>query len=495
MDARLFRAALVLAAVVVSAGAGRPYASVRSQHFIVSAPTQQLATEICQAAEQYRRELAIEWLGHELPQWNGVCPIKADVSSNLGAGGATSFVFQNGTPGQWTMSIQGSRERILDSVLPHEITHTIFATHFGRPLPRWADEGACTTVEHESEKTKQDRFLVQFLTTDRGIPFNRMFVMKEYPPDILPLYSQGYSLARFFIQQGGKQKYVQYVGEGMRSNNWTATTKKFYGFNSLSDLQLTWVEWVRGGSQPLTEGRVPEALFVAAGITNSQAATAVTAAQPAPNAVASSVVSNTQMASLLQQPQSRIPDGALSSWQTVQAQNARVFANPDADGIPPAPPSPFTRSTSEGSSAVNVPAHPASYTQPPADYSSVSRPVSEGWYTKRRDQAQAGQAQAAIASSEPQFTSQPLPPQQPAEPTAESPVAHRPIEALPLTPVNALGAEAANQDSLAAAPIANRGRVLLEWSRPSTESPAQPPSAPHEDTTGIALHDRTTALR
>ena len=75
MDARLIRAALVLFAAVVSAGAGRPYASVRSQHFIVSAPTQQLATEICQAAEQFRRDLAIEWLGHELPEWNGVCPI------------------------------------------------------------------------------------------------------------------------------------------------------------------------------------------------------------------------------------------------------------------------------------------------------------------------------------------------------------------------------------------------------------------------------------
>src|SRR5262249_4895590 len=194
MEARLLRSALVLVIAVFSAGAGRPYASVRSQHFIVSAPTQQLATEICQMAEQYRHDLAIEWLGHELPEWTGPCPIKADVAPNLGAGGATSFVFQGGTPGQWTMNIQGSRERILDSVLPHEITHTIFATHFGRPLPRWADEGACTTVEDESEKAKQDKFLIEHLTNDRGIPFNQMFQMKEYPPDILPLYSQGYSL-------------------------------------------------------------------------------------------------------------------------------------------------------------------------------------------------------------------------------------------------------------------------------------------------------------
>ena len=103
------------------------------------------------------------------------------VGPHLGAGGATTFTFINGQPRDWHMEIQGSRERILDSVLPHEITHTIFATHFGRPLPRWADEGAATSVEHVSERTKQDQLLIQFLTSNRGIAFNHMFAMKEYP--------------------------------------------------------------------------------------------------------------------------------------------------------------------------------------------------------------------------------------------------------------------------------------------------------------------------
>lgn len=497
MDARLFRAALALSAAVLSVTAGQVQAaSVRSPHFIVTAPTPQLATEICQAAERLRHDLAIEWLGHELPEWHGVCQLKADVANNLGAGGATSFIFRGGAPTDFTMNIQGSRERILDSVLPHEITHTIFATHYGRPLPRWADEGACTTVEHEAEKAKQDRFLVQFLTTDRGIAFNRMFAMKDYPPDILPLYSQGYSLARFFIQQGGKQKYVQYVGEGMRSNNWTATTKKFYGFNSLSDLQLTWVEWVRSGSQPLPEGRVPETLFVAAGITTPSAATV---AQPGTNALASRVVSNTQMASLLQQPQSRIPDGALASQQTVQSQNARVFAAADIDGIPPAPPSSLARGASEGKGASTpsdlassrTPTIPASYTRQPSDVSSVSRPVSEGWYTKRRDQAQAGLISPESASSESQpvaFEQQTTPP---VAETAAAPVARRPIEALPLTPVNSLAAQApADTATASTAPIANRGRVLLEWTRPETQTP---PAS--QEMTGLALSDRATPLR
>jgi hypothetical protein len=86
------------------------------------------------------------------------------------------------------MKVQGSRERVLDSVVPHEVTHTVFATHFRQPLPRWADEGACTTVEHRSEIAKQERMLIDFLKTRRGIPFNAMFDMKDYPQDVLPLY-------------------------------------------------------------------------------------------------------------------------------------------------------------------------------------------------------------------------------------------------------------------------------------------------------------------
>ena len=142
-------AAILAAASSIAANYGSQYAtprvigngagSCRSQHFVVTAATPQLAREVCEAAERFRHDLALEWLGRELPPWKDMCPIKVQVGPQLGAGGATCFTFVNGEPRDWSMEIQGSRERILDSVLPHEITHTIFATHFGRPLPRWAD--------------------------------------------------------------------------------------------------------------------------------------------------------------------------------------------------------------------------------------------------------------------------------------------------------------------------------------------------------------------
>jgi hypothetical protein len=245
MEARFFSAAFI-AASLLSLGA-----SHRTQNFIITAPTPEVAQAIGEAGEIYRRDLSLEWLGRELPPWQGPCPITVHVGPHLGAGGATSFFFEQGQPFGWQMTIQGSYERLMDSVLPHEITHMVFATHFGRPLPRWADEGAATTVEHTSEKAKQHHLLINFLTNGRGIAFNQMYAMQEYPDDILPLYSQGFSLARFLIAQGGKPKFVQYVGDGMKWNNWTAATQQHYGYRSLSELQVTWLDWVRQGSQPL----------------------------------------------------------------------------------------------------------------------------------------------------------------------------------------------------------------------------------------------------
>ena len=106
------------------------------------------------------------------------------------------------------------------------MTHTVFASYFRRPLPRWADEGACTTVEHQSERGKQERMLIDFLRTGRGIAFSQMFVMTEYPQDILPLYAQGYALARFLIDQKGKHEFLSYLKDGMSSDDWTAATIK-----------------------------------------------------------------------------------------------------------------------------------------------------------------------------------------------------------------------------------------------------------------------------
>lgn len=247
---------VVLALAYVSLlGIGLPpayAAGYKTTNFVVSAPTPALAKEIGDAAEGYRRQLALEWIGKEMPTWSRPCPINARVAPNLGAGGATSFVFDRGEVFDWKMNIQGSRERILDSVLPHEVTHTIFASHFRQPLPRWADEGACTTVEHRSEVAKQERMLIDFLKSRRGIPFNQMFAMKDYPSDVMPLYSQGHSVAEWLIESRGRKEFLDFLADGMQDDNWQRAVQRHYGFDNLVAMQNSWLGWVKDGRPQLS---------------------------------------------------------------------------------------------------------------------------------------------------------------------------------------------------------------------------------------------------
>jgi hypothetical protein len=282
MEARLARvvsrtAFLVCTCLVLCSSQLAQAAGYKTTNFTVAAPTAQLAKEIGDRAEACRRELAIEWLGQELPPWNKPCPIHARVAPNLGAGGATSFVFDRGEVFGWKMNIQGSRERILDSVVPHEVTHTIFATHFRRPLPRWADEGACTTVEHHSEIAKQERMLIQFLKTRRGIAFSDMFVMKEYPRDVMPLYAQGHSLAQWLIESRGRKAFLEFLADGMQDENWPRAVQQHYGFAGLGPLQNAWLDWVKQGRPQLTPATSPVGQLAS----NRQASPARTA----PNAI------------------------------------------------------------------------------------------------------------------------------------------------------------------------------------------------------------------
>jgi hypothetical protein len=248
---RVPQACLTLAAVSLLQLAAQA-AAYRTQNFTVDAPTPQLAKEIGDTAEACRRDLAMEWLGRELPNWSKPCPIKAMVAPRLGAGGATSFIFDKGQVFGWDMRVQGSRERVLDSVIPHEVTHTVFATHFRQPLPRWADEGACTTVEHHSEIRKQENMLIDFLRSRRGIDFNSMFIMKEYPQDVLPLYAQGHSLARYLIDQKGKRAFLNFLADGMQDEQWHRAIEKHYGYKHLLALQNSWLDWVKAGRPQIT---------------------------------------------------------------------------------------------------------------------------------------------------------------------------------------------------------------------------------------------------
>lgn len=257
MDAPILRITLVLLSLFISTGA-----TYQTPNFTVTAPTHAVAKQVGDAAEIYRRDLAQFWLKRRLPNWSRPCTLKVRPGS-MGAGGETKFQFARGEVLNWNMYVQGSLERILDSVLPHEVNHTIFACHFRRPLPRWADEGAATLFEHRSEQIKQLGLLKQVLNSDREfITLRNLLTMKEYPKGYRPMlimYAEGYALADFLVQQGGRGKYLKFMSDGERMG-WTQAIRANYHHGGVDELQKNWRSWVMAGmpkmKEPLDEALV-----------------------------------------------------------------------------------------------------------------------------------------------------------------------------------------------------------------------------------------------
>jgi hypothetical protein len=216
-------------------------ASARTKNFTVEAPTPEAARQIAQHAEKCRQEIALAWLGEQLPDWPAPCAIKVKITGGE-AGGVTSFGFADGRVVDQEMSVEGRLDRILASALPHEVTHTVFAAFFGGPMPRWADEGASLLSEDLRERRRHDRFASDLLNRNAAWPLGQLFSIEEYPKDLMGFYGQGYSVSRFLVEIGGRPRFLTFVRDGMQ-RGWDLSARQHYGLTNARELDRAWRSW------------------------------------------------------------------------------------------------------------------------------------------------------------------------------------------------------------------------------------------------------------
>ena len=89
-----WRKSLVLVLAAAFASLGAEYRTPAG-NFVVSAPTPEIAQQIGQYAEYYRKEKAMLWLGQEMPQWPDPIPLRVTILRD-GSSGATEFGFDRG---------------------------------------------------------------------------------------------------------------------------------------------------------------------------------------------------------------------------------------------------------------------------------------------------------------------------------------------------------------------------------------------------------------
>lgn len=247
------RIALILAlATVCSMGA-----DLRTPNFHVHAANPQVCKQIADWAEHYRKEKAIQWLGREMPQWPEPCPLRVTVTMEPPSGETIfNFDFTNRRVGSQQMNIRGPLDRLIHSVLPHEITHTVFAHHFRQPVPRWADEGGSVLSEDDPERERHDKLVRSILNKGQQIPMRTLLSLKEYPPQVMCLYAQGYSICDYLVKRSNRQHFLNFVGHGMHYG-WDQAAKSHYGHASVDELEQAWLKHLRdtksqpNGQQPI----------------------------------------------------------------------------------------------------------------------------------------------------------------------------------------------------------------------------------------------------
>jgi hypothetical protein len=216
-------------------------ASFRSNNFAVDAPSREVAQRVAERAEACRTGIAQAWLGHDLPAWSTPCPIRVKLTDGE-AGGLTSFGFNRGHVTDQSMTVEGRLDRILASALPHEVTHTIFASYFGGPMPRWADEGASLLSEDDRERRRHDKIALDLLARRGEVPLARLFAIENYPKDLMSFYGQGYSISRFLIEMGGRPRFLRFVRDGLKEG-WDPATRTHYQLPNVRELDLAWRSW------------------------------------------------------------------------------------------------------------------------------------------------------------------------------------------------------------------------------------------------------------
>jgi hypothetical protein len=230
------RLILILFGILPSFGA-----AYKSDNFRVEATTVEIARQLGQVAEQCRKEQARAWLEKELPRWSQPCSIEVKIALD-GRGGRSTFTFDKGKVTSRSIVMEGSLETLRTSVLPHEIAHTILADYFGRPLPRWADEGAAIVSGCPGDRRWYTKLCHEVADTPgRCMLLRRLLSCRDYPDDVTALYAQSYSLVKFLVDSTGRPAFLAFVARGMKDDDWDGAVRAHYDFHSVEELERAWL--------------------------------------------------------------------------------------------------------------------------------------------------------------------------------------------------------------------------------------------------------------
>ena len=227
---------LVLCTTSVAPAAGVAF----NDNFSVLASDQATADAVLAQAETFRKEIARQWLGKELPAGAGPTMITV-VDSRLEDRGLT-WPIDNPKRKYHKVWLRTSPDRAPGSTLRHEITHVVFATQFPHRLPAWVEEGIASLGDDPERSQIRARVIRRLARAGDWPRLETVFREPTIPTSHQAEYSIATSVVEYLLSRADGATLLRFAATG-RDQGWDRAAEEHYGLRSVGDLQAAWQTW------------------------------------------------------------------------------------------------------------------------------------------------------------------------------------------------------------------------------------------------------------
>jgi hypothetical protein len=240
--------AAVLAAIFASCACAAGVA--RNENFSVYVPetsvpaqAQRFAELLLERAQSYRSEIAMEWLGEELPAGAGRTTIYVEISSVEDVG--LTWAKDSAERRSHTIWLKTSPRLAVGETLKHEVGHAVFATRYPSPnrLPSWVEEGIASGYDDAIRKDARQQLLRSWVRTGHAAQLAQVLESSDLRSFDEYSYAAATSLVNFLMERGERETILRFAEDGQR-RGWTAALRAHYGIQSIDELQSQWEAWL-----------------------------------------------------------------------------------------------------------------------------------------------------------------------------------------------------------------------------------------------------------
>ncbi|MBI3465541.1 MAG: hypothetical protein HY000_21185 [Planctomycetes bacterium] len=213
------------------------------KNFTVLAPSGGFfARKVLDRAEALRKEIALAWLGREVPEGKEFTHINVILAEELDSGLTLLAGPGRGLPGNNQIQLETTRDRATGSTLAHEIVQVVLASRFPQGMPAFATEGIAGLYDDAERLAIRKQLVSDFARTNRWPSLEVLLQSKSIDPSNGTGYATAASLTEFLLAQGDRARFLSFV-EDAGQGGWDRALAQHYRIASVRELQQRWQSW------------------------------------------------------------------------------------------------------------------------------------------------------------------------------------------------------------------------------------------------------------